>query len=128
MPLQDLDLIDVGGSYSLTAPTIDRRRKAANRFIVLFLSSLVTETQRGSYFINQLSAGKIKTNSDVNLVFSFAAALILDQMRQLAYELVPTAVDLISFEFPSPTNVILRVLIQTDEGDIGGTIEVETTT
>lgn len=127
MPLQDLDLIDIGGRYDLAAPTVDRRRKAANRFIVLFLSALRLDPQRGSYFINQLSGGQIKTNSDVNLVFSFTAALILDQMRQLAYELVPTAVNLISFEFPSAFVVRLRVLIQTQEGDIVGGIEVDTT-
>jgi hypothetical protein len=127
MALQDLDLIDFQGLYSLAVPTTDRRRKAANRFIVLFLSFLRTDPQRGSYFLNQLAGGQIKTNSDVNIVFSFASAIILDQMRQLAYELVPTAVDLLSFEFPSPTLVRLRVLIQTTEGDIVGGIEVSTT-
>ena len=124
MPLQDLDLIAFDGLYNLAPPTTDRRRRAANRFIVLFLSSQVDA--RGSYFVDQVAGGQVKTNVDIGQVFAFTASQILDQMRELAYDLVPTYINLLSFTFPTPSLIRLNVLIQTVEGDIVGNIEVST--
>jgi len=124
MPLQDLDLIAFDGLYSLAPPTTDRRRRAADRFIVLFLSSQVDS--RGSYFVDQVAGGQVKTNVDIGQVFAFTAAQILDQMRELAFDLVPTYISLLSFTFPTASLIRLNVLIQTVEGDIVGNIEVST--
>lgn len=122
MALEDFGLTDSSVGYVLTDPTEDLVEKVRNRFTVLFLSN--RRPSRGSYFVSELTAGRIKTNADVLAVFSLTAAQIISEMRQLSEEITPTRASLSNFTIIDNTRIALEVILFTSLGSIRASLDV----
>lgn len=124
MALVDIDLATTPTGYEFVAPTDINIVRMKNRFVVQFLSR--TSGSRGSFFIDELAAGRIRTNADIVQIFALSANAILAEMRDLALEIVPIQATLQSFTFLAPQTVRLVVILQAIEGTVIASLDVVT--
>jgi hypothetical protein len=111
------------GLYSLTDPTTDPLERIRSRFVVQFLSREVSP--RGSVFVTEVLAGRVKTNSDVVGLFAVTAGRIIDDMRTLALDIAPARAQLDSFEFlDSNRRIKLNFTVVTELGSVTETLTV----
>ncbi len=122
MALTDIDLIGTASGYEFLEPTTSGVVRMKNRFLVQFLSQ--THSDRGSFFVDELAAGRIRTNSDIVQLFALSANAILAEMRDLALEIVPIQATLQNFSFVAPRTVRLTVILQAIEGTVIASIQV----
>lgn len=111
------------GTYALAEPTTDQTERVANRFTVQFLSR--QSGRRGSLFLSELVAGRVKTNSDVVSLFSLTVSQILSNMRRLAQDIAPIRARLDSFSFLDNLRTIqLTYTVVTTIGTVQQTVTV----
>lgn len=111
------------GTYALVGPTTDQTVRMANRFTVQFLSR--QSGRRGSLFLSELSAGRVKTNSDVVSLFALTVSQILSNMRRLAQDIAPVRARLDSFSFLDNLRTIrLTYTVITTLGTVQQTVTV----
>lgn len=120
--LRDLGLEKQSGGFALVAPTTDLKERMKNRFLVQFLSS--RRGERGSIFVSEMAAGRIKSNAEIIALFSLASQQIMVLLRKLNNEIFPLRTNLDSFTFIDLFNVILNFTIFTNEGSISANAEV----
>lgn len=111
------------GQYQLIAPTTDLTQRLVNRFTVQFLSG--RRGRRGSLFVSELAAGRVKTNSDVVSLFSLSASQILSNMRRLAQDIAPVRTRLDGFSFLDNNRTVqLTYTVVTTLGTVQQTVTV----
>jgi len=109
MAYTDLNLLQAGGLYSLQDPTEDPYEKLRNRVTVLLLSC--PNDERGSYFSQELSAGRLKTQADIVAAFNISVIQLLDSLRRISYDLVPVNIVLDTIEQLSVYRIKLGIAI-----------------
>jgi len=120
--LQDLGLEKQSEGFALVAPMTDLEDRMKNRFLIQFLSS--RRGERGSVFISEMAAGRIKSNAEIISLFSLASQQVMVLLRKLNNEIFPLHTNLDSFTFIDLFNVILNFTIFTTEGSISANAEV----
>jgi hypothetical protein len=118
----DFGLEETGGVYALVDPIEDALERMRNRFTILFLSERCAG--RGSTFVSELKAGRVKTNSDVITLFALAATQIISDMRELGEDIYPYRAALNDFTFVSSLTVFLNFTVYTNLGSISDNVVV----
>ncbi len=113
---EDLTLEETAGLYSLGPLTDDQLVRMRDRWTVQFLSCL--DDPRGSILITELEAGRVRTNADVLGLYGLTAAQIINNMRQLAEDIVPIRAELLEFEFIDFATLRIRDRLVAREGAI----------
>jgi len=121
--VEDLSLTSTTLGFAVGDPTSDSLERMRNRFRVLFLSQ--RSNNRGSFFMSEMAAGRITTNSDIIGLFSLSAAQIITDMRDLGIDLYPYRAQLDNFTFESVNSITLDITLFSDEGNITDNIVVE---
>ena len=98
-------------------------QKAAQKFLILFLTEQGTvsvDAEAGTTFLSDLSAGLLRTDSDVAMYFKLAAQDVLDYMARQNTESTPADEILVSaeltkiqFEYPK---LVIQVQLLSQAG------------